>query len=272
MVLLVGLEHVVLDVGQEFAHPRVHDLVLDVGVHGQQLDDPLDRSAPLRRSRGPRPSRSLGRLLRISLCSSLSRTMASVDMGLLGFGGACPYPTACSPCGQPPASRPTSHRTPTLGARRGWSGGRGVRRETCVEEGPGSEGQGGGQHPPGATRGTVPQRTDRPKPTPASVVDADGGAGKGETVVQETTSDPGDRIGSVNPARSKVEQRTLEGCPPECAGRPHETVGNGGPRWMVAERVRRKAPGNRTRPTDQPLRLTPSDLRKRASEGGVDPR
>ena len=30
-------------------------------------------------------------------------------------------------------------------------------------------------------------------------------SGKGETVVQETTSDPGDRIGSANPGRSKAE-------------------------------------------------------------------
>ena len=70
-----------------------------------------------------------------------------------------------------------------------------------------------------------------------------GGPGKGETVVQETTSDPGDRIGSVNPVRSKVEQRTLEGCPPECAGGLHEVVGNGGPRWMVAERCVARRPG-----------------------------
>src|SRR4051812_36322342 len=30
-----------------------------------------------------------------------------------------------------------------------------------AEEGPGSPGQGGGQHPPGAIRGTVPQKTNR---------------------------------------------------------------------------------------------------------------
>src|SRR6476620_4119117 len=77
--------------------------------------------------------------------------------------------------------------------------------------------------------------------------------GKGETVVQETTSDPGDRIGSVNPARSKVEQRTLEGCPPECAGGPHEAVGNGGPRWMVAERCVARRPG-----TEPGLQTSPS--------------
>jgi len=49
----------------------------------------------------------------------------------------------------------------------GWPGDRvGVRQATgyVAEEGPGSTGQGGGQHPPGETRGTVPQRTDRPAP------------------------------------------------------------------------------------------------------------
>src|SRR6476619_8670421 len=83
------------------------------------------------------------------------------------------------------------------------------------------------------------------------------GSGKGETVVQETTSDPGDRIGSVNPARSKVEQRTLEGCPPECAGGPHEAVGNGGPRWMVAERRAARRPG-----TEPGLQTSPSALHR----------
>jgi hypothetical protein len=43
VMLLVGLEHVVLQVRQQLAHPRVHDLVLDVGVHGQQLDDLVDQ-------------------------------------------------------------------------------------------------------------------------------------------------------------------------------------------------------------------------------------
>ncbi len=54
---------------------------------------------------------------------------------------------------------------------------------------------------------------------------------------------PGDRCGSVNPTRSKVKKdglrpsaRTFEGGPPEFAGRPHEAVGNGSPRWMVADR------------------------------------
>ena len=42
-----------------------------------------------------------------------------------------------------------------------------------AEERPGSEEQGGGQHPPGATRETVPQKTDRLRAR----------GGKGETVV-----------------------------------------------------------------------------------------
>ena len=55
------------------------------------------------------------------------------------------------------------------------SGGRSRRWETTAEEGPGSEGQDGGQQPPGVTRGTVPQRTDRPGRASER--------GKGETVV-----------------------------------------------------------------------------------------
>ena len=72
-------------------------------------------------------------------------------------------------------------------------------------------------------------------------------------MVQETTSDPGDRVGSANPARSKVEQRTSEGCPPECAGGPHEVTGNGGPRWMAAERSAARRPG-----TEPGLQTSPS--------------
>ena len=45
VVLLVGLQHVVLEVGKQLAHARVHHLVLDVGVHGQQLDDLVDELA-----------------------------------------------------------------------------------------------------------------------------------------------------------------------------------------------------------------------------------
>ena len=64
---------------------------------------------------------------------------------------------------------------PTLAADE--SGGRSRRWATTAEEGPGSEGQDGGQQPPGVTRGTVPQRTDRPLTGRAS------GGSKGETVV-----------------------------------------------------------------------------------------
>src|SRR3954447_26917921 len=42
VMLLVGLEDVVLDVRQQRADLRVHDLVLDVGVNRQQLDDLRD--------------------------------------------------------------------------------------------------------------------------------------------------------------------------------------------------------------------------------------
>jgi len=55
--------------------------------------------------------------------------------------------------------------------------------------------------------------------------------------VQETTSAAGDRRGSANPTWSKTRQRAFEGGPPELAGRSHEGVGNGAPRWMVANRV-----------------------------------
>jgi hypothetical protein len=72
-------------------------------------------------------------------------------------------------------------------------------------------------------------------------------------VVQETTSGPGDRAGLANPARSKVEQRTSEGCPPECVGGPHEAAGNGGPRWMAAERDAARRPG-----TEPGLQTSPS--------------
>lgn len=84
--------------------------------------------------------------------------------------------------------------------------------------------------------------------------------GKGETVVQETTSDPGDRVGSVNPTWSKVRQCAFEGGSPEHAGRPLEAIGNGRPRWMVAHRDPCEGPEDRTRPTGQPVRRTGSDL------------
>lgn len=107
------------------------------------------------------------------------------------------------------------------------------------EERPGSAGQGGGQHPPGVTRGTVPQRTDRRSPL--------GEAGKGETAVQETTSAPGDRCGSANPTRSKARQGAFEGGPPELPGRPLEACGNARRRWMAATRAGATARGDRTR-------------------------
>ena len=79
MVLLVGLEDVVLQVGQQLADPRVHHLVLDVGVHGQQLDHPIDELALARVGVLAGRSKSLN-TLRICLWSSLSMTMASLDM------------------------------------------------------------------------------------------------------------------------------------------------------------------------------------------------
>ena len=68
------------------------------------------------------------------------------------------------------SSRPTSRRSAVrlvrrpLDSRADESGGRSRRWATTAEEGPGSEGQDGGQQPPGVTRGTVPQRTDRRRP------------------------------------------------------------------------------------------------------------
>src|SRR3978361_76666 len=57
-----------------------------------------------------------------------------------------------------------------------------------AEEGPGSTGRGGGQHPPGATRG-ISATENRPPRCDSSR------RSKGETVVQETTSAAGDRRG-----------------------------------------------------------------------------
>ena len=80
VVLLVGLQDVVLEVGEELAHPRVHDLVLDVGVHGEQLDDRVDELALADHAFSPACWKSR-KTLRICWWSSLSRTMASLDMG-----------------------------------------------------------------------------------------------------------------------------------------------------------------------------------------------
>src|SRR6185312_743987 len=49
MVLLVGLEDIVLEVRQQPAHLRIHDLVLDIGMHGQQLDHLRDQMTLLLR-------------------------------------------------------------------------------------------------------------------------------------------------------------------------------------------------------------------------------
>jgi len=70
----------------------------------------------------------------------------------------------------------------------------------------------------------------------------------------------------VNPTRSKVKRRVparapaawaFEGGPPELAGRPHEAVGNGGPREMTA--------GRRTPATESGLQAdsSPKCLRPR---------
>ena len=74
-------------------------------------------------------------------------------------------------------------------------------------------------------------------------------------MVQETTSDPGDRIGSVNPTRSKSRQCASEGGPPEHTGRTLEVVGNGDPRWMAVTPVRATGPGDRTRLTGRLIPL-----------------
>lgn len=71
-----------------------------------------------------------------------------------------------------------------------------IRSDLDSEESPDSIGQITGEIPAGATPGKVQQRADRRWPS---------GTGKGETVVQETTSDSGDRIGLVNPDRSKAK-------------------------------------------------------------------
>ncbi len=91
------------------------------------------------------------------------------------------------------------------------------------------------------TRGDPRDSATENRPPPGSA--SAGPGGKGETVVQETTSVPGDRHGSVNPTRSKIKRvrsagpaRAFEGGPPELAGRSHEAPGDRRPRWMVAQR------------------------------------
>ncbi|GAB3656945.1 hypothetical protein GCM10027596_11750 [Nocardioides korecus] len=78
-------------------------------------------------------------------------------------------------------------------------------------------------------------------------------------MVQETTSAAGDRRGSANPTWSKTEQRVLEGGPPELAGRSLEVVGNGHPRWMVANRGVVRRPGEQN-PAYEPARPHPGPL------------
>jgi len=82
------------------------------------------------------------------------------------------------------------------------------------------------------------------------------GRGKGETVVQETTSAPGDRCGSANPTGSKARQGAFEGCSPELPGRPLEAHGNVRRRWMAATRAGVTARGDRTRRTGRLIRST----------------
>ncbi len=59
--------------------------------------------------------------------------------------------------GSPPAGGYHGRHGRRAGRAAAWSPLRGL-----PEERPGSTGQGGGQRPPGVTRGTVPQKTDRP--------------------------------------------------------------------------------------------------------------
>src|SRR5699024_5290579 len=78
--------------------------------------------------------------------------------------------------------------------------------------------------------------------------------GKGETVLEETTSAPGDRCGSVNPTRSKTRQEVPEGCPPELPGRSLEACGNVGPRWMAATAPSGAGQNPAYRPAHPPIR------------------
>jgi hypothetical protein len=157
--------------------------------------------------------------------------------------------------------------------RRSWPGDRGVRPKLML--GFGRRGRSGLRR---AGRWATPTRGDpresatENRPPPEASADVGAVGGKGETVVQETTSDRGDPAGSANPARSKVKKpaapaedvratgaRTSEGGPPEYAGRPQEAAGNGGRRWMVAPRPAARPPG--TEPglqasSSAPLRLT----------------
>ncbi len=104
-------------------------------------------------------------------------------------------------------------------------------------------------------------------------------AGKGETVVQETTSIPGDRDGSANPTWSKTKKDAARRSrtwmraarPSVRVGRTasgQEAVGNGGHRWMITARAR----GHRIRLTGRlvplvaPLVVPPHEVHERLSK------
>jgi hypothetical protein len=147
----------------------------------------------------------------------------------------------------------TGSRDATLLVRMGWPGDRG--------EGQPPRGRSGLHRAgwwPTATRGDSRESATENRPPPPP------GGGQGETVVQETTSTAGDRRGSANPTWSKTRQRAFEGGPPELAGRSHEGVGNGTPRWMVANRavVRRHGEQNPAyEPAHPHSKLRPAHVR-----------
>jgi hypothetical protein len=57
----------------------------------------------------------------------------------------------------------------------------------------------------------------------------------------------------------RLLRERLRAARPMLAGRPHEAVGNGSPRWMAAGPRKRV---HRTRPTGQLARCLPCDLRQ----------
>ena len=123
-----------------------------------------------------------------------------------------------------------------------------------AEESPGSTGQGGGQHPPGATRGKVPQKTDRHSCLRAGAVRVKRWC-KRPPATRATGSarqtPPGAR--SRSPVPQGAGRAYAEGGSPEYAGRSLEGVGNGTRRWMVAPRVTVRDPG-----TEPGLQASPS--------------
>ena len=131
----------------------------------------------------------------------------------------------------------------------GWPGDRGPSSATGVEEGPGSTGQGGGQHPPGVTRG-ISATENRPPPLSGAAVRVKRWCkrppARRETVVARQTP-PGarpdsERSRAVRPS-SRVDRRR----------RSATASGDG---WSPT--VRREArTANRTRPMSQPIRTGP---------------